>query len=96
MVFGWNTFFVTVCILHLFYQANIDELRNWQSFWIALGICTMIYSTVNVGCNYLWIETLEFFPPIPFGGFTIANFAVPPMIAVFWFMIPKSVKKKKN
>ena len=96
MVFGWNTFFVCVCILHLFYQANIEDLRNWQSFWIAIGICSIIYSTTNVGCNYLWTDTLGFFPPIPFGGFTIASIAVPPMVASLWFMIPKSVRKEKE
>ena len=95
-VFAWVPLFVSKTILQTFYHANIDYLRNWQSFMLAFGIGSMIYSTFNVGCNYLWTNTYGFFPPIPFGGFTIPFMSIPAIYATMWFMIPKSARTEKE
>ena len=95
-VFVWVPFFAWKTILQTFYHANIDYVRNWHSFIQACGIGAMIYSTVNVGCNYLLTNNYGFFPPIPFGGYAIAIISVPGIYATMWFRIPESVRTEKE
>ena len=95
-VFVWVPFFAWKTILQTFYHANIDYVRNWQSFIQACGIGAMIYSTVNVGCNYLLINNFGFFPPIPFGTYVIGTLTVPVMYATLWFRMPKSARTEKE
>ena len=95
-VFVWVPFFAWKTILQTFYHANIDYLRNWQSFILACGIGSMIYSTVNVGCNYLLTNNFGFFPPIPFGGYAIAIISVPGIYATMWFRIPETARTEKE
>jgi ABC-type xylose transport system permease subunit len=63
---------------------------------LSFGIGSMIYSTLNVGCNYLWTNTYGFFPPIPFGGFIIPIISVPAIYVTIWYMIPKSARKERE
>ena len=70
--FGVWPLFVLLTILHTYYHANIDYLRNWQTFMIVTGFVVMFYCTASAGLNYLWIN-LGFFPPIPFGAYTIGS-----------------------
>ena len=95
-VFVWVPFFAWKTILQTFYHANIDYVRNWQSFVQACGIGAMIYSTVNIGCNYLLINNYGFFPPIPFGGYASGNFMIPVVFVTLWFMIPKKARTEKE
>ena len=82
-------------VLHTFYQANIDYLRNWQTFILTSGITMVFFCIVWCICNYLWINIYGFFPPIPFGG-VIYTVIIPVIYATLWFMIPKSARKEKE
>ena len=88
--------FVLLTILHTFYHANIDYLRNWQTFIITSGITVAFFCTMWSFSNYLWINVYGFFPPIPFGGYTSGNFMIPVVYTTLWFMIPKSARKEKE
>ena len=94
--FGLKTFMVLKTLLQTFYYANIDYLRNWQDFMIASGIVIMSYCTASACSNYLWINILGFFPPIPFGAYTIGSLIIPLIYATLWFRIPKIARKKKE
>ena len=93
--FGLWPMLVLRTTLQTFYHANIDYLRNWQTFMIVSGFVMMIYLTTSAGFNYLWIN-LGFFPPIPFGAYTIGSITYPLMCATLWFRIPKSAREKKE
>ena len=54
------------------------------------------YCTAGACANYVWISILEFYPPIPFGGYTIGSLIIPLIYAVLWFRIPKSARKEKE
>ena len=83
-------------ILHTFYHANIDYVRNWQTFIIISGIGSATFGAIDVCYNYLWTNTFGFFPPKPFGAYTLATFAMPAMYATLWFRIPKSARTEKE
>ena len=83
-------------ILHTFYHANIDYVRNWQTFIIISGIGSATFGTIDVCYNYLWTNTFGFFPPKPFGGYTVASISVFAMYAAVWFRIPKIARKEKE
>ena len=93
--FGLWPVLVLRTTLQTFYHANIDYLRNWQTFMIVSGFVMMIYCTTSAGFNYLWIN-LGFFPSIPFGAYTIGSITYPLMCATLWFRIPKSARKEKE
>ena len=88
--------FVLLTILHTFYHANIDYLRNWQTFIIISGITVAFYCTIWTFSNYLWINVYGFFPPIPFGGYAVGNFMIPVVFVTLWFMIPKKARTEKE
>ena len=94
--FGWVTIFTLKTILHTFYHANIDYLRNWQTFIIISGITVAIYFTIWTFSHYLWINVYGFFPPIPFGGYASGNFMIPVVFVTLWFMIPKKARAEKE
>ena len=94
--FGWVTIFTLKTILHTFYHANIDYVRNWQTFIILSGIGSATFGTIDVCYNYLWTNTFGFFPPKPFGGYTVASISVFAMYAAVWFRIPKIARKEKE
>ena len=94
--FGVWPLFVLLTILHTYYHANIDYLRNWQTFIITCGITVAFFCTMWSFSNYLWINVYGFFPPIPFGGYTSGNFMIPVVFATLWFMIPKKARKEKE
>ena len=62
---------------------------------IVTGFVVMFYCTASSGLNYLWIN-LGFFPPIPFGAYTIGSITYPLMCAALWFRIPKRARKTKE
>jgi hypothetical protein len=95
-VFGWPPFFISKITLQTFYHANIGHVRNWQTFMLACGIGFMVCLFVDIGCNYLWINTFGFFPPIPFGTYLIGTLTVPVMYATLWFRIPKIARTEKE
>ena len=94
--FGVQIPLVLKTLLQTYYYANIDYLRNWQDFLIASGFVVLSSCTAGAFSNYLWINTLEFFPPIPFGGYTIGSLMIPLVYATLWFRIPKSARKEKE
>ena len=94
--FGLWPFFVAKSILNTYYHANIDYLRNWQTFMIAYGFGVICFCTGDACYSYLWINILGFFPPKPFGGYTIGAIMIPVVYAVLWFRIPKSARKEKE
>ena len=94
--FGLQTFLVLKTLLQTYYYANIDYLRNWQDVTIASGFVVMSYCTAGACSNYLWINILGFFPPIPFGGYTIGSLIIPLVYATLWFRIPKIARKEKE
>ena len=94
--FGVYPLCVLQNVLHTFYQANIDYLRNWQTFILTSGITMVFFCIVWLICNYLWIDIYGFFPPIPFGGYAIAIISVPGIYATMWFRIPESVRTEKE
>ena len=94
--FGWVPFFILKITLQAFYHANIGYLRNWQTFMLACGIGSTIVCTIDACYNYLWTNTFGFFPPKPFGAYTLATFAMPAMYATLWFRIPKSARTEKE
>ena len=93
--FGLWPMLVLRTTLQTFYHANIDYLRNWQTFIIVSGFVVMFYCTASAGFNYLWIN-LGFFPPIPFGAYTIGSITYPLMCAILWFRIQKNARKTKE
>ena len=93
--FGLWPMLVLRTTLQTFYHANIDYLRNWQTFMIVTGFVVMFYCTASAGLNYLWIN-LGFFPPIPFGAYTIGSITYPLMCAILWFRIQKNARKTKE
>ena len=94
--FGFWPFYVMKTILQTFYHANIDYLRNWKTFMIACGFVVMSYCTADACYNYLWINILGFFPPIPFGGYTVGSLIIPVSYVALWFMVPKSAREEKE
>ena len=63
---------------------------------IACGFVVMSYCTADACYNYLWINILGFFPPIPFGGYTVGSLIIPVSYVALWFMVPKSARKDKE
>ena len=63
---------------------------------IASGFVVLSYCTVSACFNYLWINILGFFPPIPFGSYSIASLIIPLVYVTLWFRIPKSARKEKE
>ena len=94
--FGVIPLFVLKTNLQTFYHANIDYLGDWQTIILTCGICMMFNGILWSFGNYLWINIYGFFPPIPFGGFTIGSLMLPIVYAMLWFMIPKSARKEKE
>ena len=94
--FGWVPFFILKITLQAFYHANIGYLRNWQTFTLACGIGSTIVCTIDACYNYLWTNTFGFFPPKPFGGYTVGSISVFAMYAAVWFRIPKIARKEKE
>ena len=94
--FGWVPFFISKITLQTSYHANIGYVRNWQTFVLAYGIGSMIFCTSDVCYNYLWTNTFGFFPPKPFGAYTLATMSAPAMYATLWFRIPKSARREKE
>ena len=94
--FGLWPFLVLKTTLQTFYHANIDHLRNWQTFLIVSGFISMIYCTADACYNYLWINILGFFPPIPFGGYTVGSICFPVIHATLWFRMSKKARKEKE
>ena len=90
--FGLWPMLVLRTTLQTFYHANIDYLRNWKTFMIACGFVVMSYCTADACYNYLWINILGFFPPIPFGGYTVGSLIIPVSYVALWFMVPKSAR----
>ena len=88
--------FVLLTILHTFYHANIDCLRNWRTFIITCGIIVALFCTIWTFSNYLWINVYGFFPPIPFGGYACGNSMNFVVFATLWFMIPKKARTEKE
>ena len=94
--FGAMAFWVLNTNLQAFYHYNIDYLRNWKTIILTWGIVCIFLGILWSFANYLWINVYGFFPPIPFGGFTIGTFMLPFVYALLWFMIPKSARKEKE
>ena len=94
--FGYWLFFISKTILQTFYQANIDCLRNWQTFMLMYGSGSILFCICDAFYNYLWINIFGFFPPKPFGGFTVGSIIYPLVFVAFWFRIPKSARKEKE
>ena len=63
---------------------------------VIYGIGVIIFLTVDYCYNYVWINILGFFPPVPFGGYTVATIAVPALFATMWFRIPKNARTEKE
>ena len=96
VAFGWVPFFIAKTTLQTFYHANIGYLRNWKMFMLAYGFEAMLFCIGDAGYNYLWIHIFGFFPPKPFGGYTVGSLIIPLVFAMFWFRIPKSARKEKE
>ena len=96
VAFGWVPFFIAKTTLQTFYHANIGYLRNWKMFLLAYGFEAMLFCIGDACYNYLWINIFGFFPPKPYGGFTVGSFIIPLVFASFWFRIPKSARKEKE
>ena len=94
--FGFWPFYVMKTILQTFYHANIDYLRNWKTFMIACWFVVMSYCTADACYYYLWINILGFFPPKPFGGYTIGSIIIFVVYTTLWFRIPKSARREKE
>ena len=94
--FGFWLFFISKTILQTFYQANIDYLRNWQTFMLMYGIGSMLLCIGDASYNYLWINIFGFFPPKPYGGHIVGSIIIPLIYATLWFRIPKSARKEKE
>ena len=94
--FGWIPFFVLKTILQTFYHANIDYLRNWETFVALTGIGFITLCTADACYSYLWINILGFFPPKPFGGYTIGSIIIFVVYTTLWFRIPKSARREKE
>ena len=94
--FGWVPFFVLNNMLQTFYHANIDYVRNWQTFIIVTGIGSIIFCIADACYSFLWINILEFFPPKPFGAYSVGSIIIFVVYASLWFRIPKSARTEKE
>ena len=56
----------------------------------------MIFCASDACYNYLWTDIFGFFPPKPFGAYTLATIFAPAMYATLWFRIPKRARSEKD
>ena len=85
VAFGFISINITKMTLQTYYHANIGYLINWKMFMLAYGFMAMLFCIGDACYNYLWVNILGFFPPKPFGGFTVGTFIIPLFYALYWF-----------
>ena len=63
---------------------------------IIYGIVSILFFFVDTCYTCLWTNTFGFFPPIPFGAYTVWTVCIPVVFFMMWFRIPKSARKEKE
>ena len=79
---GW---LMSKMVLQTFYFTNIEYLQNLKDLMLIYGIMAMVHFILDASYHFIYTEYFGYFPPKPFGGFTVGTIMLPITFVTIWF-----------
>ena len=89
---AWVSIFTATLILKSAYWADIMYAKNWTSFFCLYGMTAITCILGHSSWNFMWINLLGLFPPVPFVVWHVSTMVLFVMYTALWFRLVHTIK----